>query len=187
MSMWLLIILFVILAIQLLVLLVLTSFAVTLFFGSPWAPTRPARAKRMLEFAGLRKGETVLDLGCGDGAILIAAVEQFGASKAIGYDINPVVLFMGNLRIRFRRLSKLIRLERKNIFTSDIPQVDVVATFLIPNTMRKMKRRLAEQLEPDTRIVSRGFQFPDTQPYKQMETDEGWFYLYRAGDLREDT
>lgn len=179
-------VLFIILSLQLVVLLALTSFAVTLFFGSPWVPTHPYRAKRMCEFAALTPGETVLDLGCGDGAILFTAVEEFGASKAIGYDINPLLLAMARCRAKLRRVGSIIRFERKNIFTTPLPKVDVVTTFLIPSTMKRLQHKFATELDPDTRIISRGFAIPGVTPYKKHEGPHEWLYLYRAGDLAKE-
>lgn len=179
------IVLLVLLALQILVLTALASFAVTLFLGSPWVPTPRGRARRMMEFVGLRPGESVLDLGSGDGAILLCAVEEFGAAKAVGYEINPVLVAMARWRARVRRTRGRVVTERKNIFTVTLPKVDVVTTFLIPSTMKRLRRKFATELHPDTRIVSRGFMIPGVTPLQKHEGPEEWMYLYRAGDLVE--
>lgn len=177
--------LIVLLVLQLGVLLVLFSFAITLFFGSPFVPTHPIRAKKMLEFAGLKPGESILDLGSGDGSILFCAVEVFGARKATGYEINPVLIAMAKLRTRLRRVTDRVFNERHNIFTVDFPKVDVITTFLIPSTMKRLRPRLAA-LPPETRIISRGFLIPGVEPTKKQEGPDEWLYLYMPGDLVEE-
>ncbi len=177
--------LLVLLATQILVLSVLVSFAVTLFFGSPWVPTPRGRAQRMLEFAGFRPGETLLDLGSGDGAILLCAVEDFGAGRATGYEINPVLIVMAKWRAWLRKTDGRVITERKNIFTTTLPKVNVVSTFLIPSTMKRLRHKFATELDPETRIISRGFAIPGVTPTQKREGPEEWMYLYRAGDLVE--
>lgn len=185
MSTFLLAMLIILLAIQIVVLCVLASFGATLFLGSPWVPTPRGRARRMLEFVEFRPGETLLDLGSGDGAILLAAVEEFGAQKAIGYEINPILVLMARWRAKMRRTRGRVVTYQKNIFTTHLPNVNVVATFLIPSTMKRLRKKFATELEPNTRIISRGFAIPGVTPMQKREGPEEWMYLYRAGDLAE--
>ncbi len=186
MSSILLAILIAILTVQIVTLCVLASFALTLFLGSPWVPTHRSRARRMLEFAALRPSETLLDLGSGDGAILLCAVEEFGAHKATGFEINPLLVAMARFRARVRRTKGRVVTYRKNIFTTPLPDVNVVTAFLIPSTMKRLRKKFATELDPNTRIVSRGFPIPGVIPLQKREGPDEWMYLYRAGDLREE-
>lgn len=179
----LLILLVVLVGVQLLLLGVLASFGATLFLGSPYVPTHPIRARRMLQFADFRPGESLLDLGSGNGAILLCAAEEFGAAKAIGYEINPLLVLWSRARAALRRVASRVVTYRRNIFHAPLPQVDVVATFLIPQTMDRLREKLRRELAPDTRIISRGFVFSGVEPRKKLEGDTGWYYLYAAGDL----
>ncbi len=183
MQTFMLILLILLLALQLGILFVLSSFAVTLFFGSPWVPTHPARARKMLAFADLQPGETVLDLGSGDGAILFCAVEEFRAFHAIGYEINPVLIAMAKIRAKLRKLSDQVTTVRGNIFTDKFPHADVITTFLIPSTMKKLRSRLAA-MPAETRIISRGFKIPGVTPTKKQEGPDEWLYLYKPDDLK---
>lgn len=183
MNLLMLVTLILLLALQLGILFVLSSFAVTLFFGSPWVPTQPVRARKMLAFAGLQPGETVLDLGSGDGAILFCAVEEFRAYHAIGYEINPVLIAIAKVRAKLRKLADQVTTIRGNIFTDKLPQADVITTFLIPSTMKRLRPRLAA-MPAETRIISRGFKIPGVTPSKQQEGPDEWLYLYRPDDLR---
>ncbi len=178
-----LIILFIILALQLVLLTVLASFAFTLFLGSPWVPTQAAKARRMLEFVDFRPGESLLDLGSGDGAILFCAVEDFGARQATGFEINPLLVFAARIRGVLRRSGNRVTSLRRNIFCTPLPNVDVIATFLIPSTMKRLREKFAAELAPETRIISRGFAIPGVTPFKKREGPEEWLYLYHASDL----
>lgn len=170
------------LVIQLAVIFVLLSFGVTLFIGSPWVPTHPSRARGMLNFAKLQPGETVLDLGSGDGAILFCAVEDFGAKHAFGYEINPILIAIARIRAKLRKADRHVTSIRANIFKDKIIHAEVITTFLIPSTMKRLLPRLAE-LPPETRIISRGFAIPGIKATKKQEGPEEWLYLYTAGDL----
>lgn len=172
----------VLLIIQFIIIFVLLSFGITLFFGSPWVPTHRSRARRMLEFANFKDGETVLDLGSGDGAILFCAVEDFGARHAFGYEINPILIAMARCRAKLRKLERAVTTVKANIFKDKIVHADVITTFLIPSTMKRLLPRFAA-LPPHTRIVSRGFAIPGVAATKKQEGPEEWLYLYTAGDL----
>lgn len=169
---------------QVVIAVVLVTFGATLFLGSPWVPTNRDRARRMLQFAAVAPGETLLDLGSGNGAILFCAVEDFGVRQAVGYEINPLLVWWSRLRARLRRSGKSVVTESRNMFVTPLPKVNVVATFLIPSTMKRLQEKFATELDPDTRIISRGFKIPGVTPLKKQEGPETWLYLYRAGDLR---
>src|SRR5688572_25475247 len=78
--------------------LLAVCFAGVLLFGAPYLPTLRPQVKAALELAELRKGETLLELGCGDGKVLIAAARQ--GIKAVGYELNPLLALLAWLRTR---------------------------------------------------------------------------------------
>ena len=59
------------------------------FFGAPWHPLLPGTIKRILRFADIRPGETICDLGCGEGRVLITSAKEF-STRAIGVEIDPL-------------------------------------------------------------------------------------------------
>lgn len=161
---------------------VIASFGFTAIFGAPFVRTPKGHVRQMLKFASFKEGETIMDLGCGDGQSLLVAAEEFGAKNAYGYDINPLLILFGRWKARRAGLSDRIVFQRKNISSVEAPQVDVVFLYLLPRLMSVAKRTLV-LLKPETRIVSRGFEFPDVQPREVGEGHRSQYYLYHVEDL----
>jgi len=143
----------------------------------PWVPTKKEESKHMLNMAGLKKGERVLDLGCGDGRVLITAATEFGAS-GIGYDINHSLLFLGWLRSVKARCRKQVKLRRGDIFKVDIPKADVVVLYLFTEINNKIISRLREVLPKGTRAVTRAFPIESMEPETTSVYNDETYYLY---------
>jgi SAM-dependent methyltransferase len=121
-----------------------------------FVPTPMVAVRRMLEMADIRSGETVYDLGSGDGRILISAARRYGA-RGVGIDIDPVRIEDG--RRRAGPLSGRIEFRRQNIFRTDLRQADVVMLYLLPVLNGKLLP-LLRGLKPGVRIVSHCFELP---------------------------
>ncbi len=143
----------------------------------PWVPTKDAEARALLTLAGLRKGERVLDLGCGDGRILIVAARDFGA-EGIGYDINVGLLCLARLRALKARVSKLVRFRRGDLFKVAIPKADVVALYLYDWVNDELVSRLREALPRGTRVATRVFPIPSLTPKATQTYEQETQYLY---------
>lgn len=143
----------------------------------PWVPTRNDQARALLTLAGLKKGERVLDLGCGDGSILIAAARDFGA-RGIGYDINPMLLILARLRALLSSVSRLVSLRRGDLFKIEIPEADVVALYLYERINERLLPRLREALPKGTRIVTRAFPISSLIPAATQTYGKETHYLY---------
>ncbi|MFH1766754.1 MAG: 50S ribosomal protein L11 methyltransferase [Patescibacteria group bacterium] len=161
---------------------VLASFGLSFLVGAPFVATPKKIAREMLEFAEFKPGETIIDLGSGDGSILFVAAEEFGADRAIGYEINPILVIISNLRTKWRK-NIHIKTIRANFFSRPVEQVDVIATYLWPSTMDRLVDKLRSELSPETRVISRGFQFKQSKPEKELIGSKSRLYLYRVGDL----
>lgn len=174
---WLLIIelLFLLLAIGVLVFISTTTYlAIT---GVPYVPTGKKAAQRMFELAELKAGETVVDLGSGDGSLLIVAARDFGA-KAIGYEFNPWLCLIARLRIRLAGVSDQVEIRRANFFKADLPQADVIACYLLNDVQKKLEPRLIEFYPTGTRLISHGFSSPNLNLIKEEKTKRHRFLLY---------
>lgn len=117
---------------------------------APWVPSYKKDLDRALKLAELKAGETFVDLGCGDGRVVIEAAERFGAD-AIGYEIAIPMILVCLLRKRRER----VRFVFKSLFAADLSKADVVYLFGTPPTLRgKLTAKLERELKPGARVIS---------------------------------
>lgn len=136
-------------------------------FGAPWVPTPMWTVERMLKMADLKAGETLIDLGAGDGRLIIWAAWRYKAN-AIGVEIDPLRCLWANFLIRLFGLSKRARVYYANIYDVDLlNKADVVTAYLLQSTNQKLERKLAQECQPSVRILSRTFTFPSFDVLKQ--------------------
>lgn len=129
-------------------------------------PSPLSVAKRMLEIAELHEGETLLDLGSGDGRILIAAVEWFGAKKAIGIEIREDLVRAARNEIRKKGLEDRALVIQGDLFQVPIDEADVVALYLTRQALESLRPKLEGRLKQGTRIVCHDYEIKGWKPAK---------------------
>jgi len=132
--------------------------------GVPFLSSPPELVKRMLKLAGVGPGDVVYDLGCGDGRILIAAVEVFNAKEAIGYEIRDDVYRRALEEVRKANLQDKIQIVNNDFFEADLSRASVITLYMDSLTNEKLKRKLENETSAGTRIVSHDFPVPGWQP-----------------------
>lgn len=123
---------------------------------SPWAPwwrTTNVKARVGLKLAEVTKDDVVYDLGCGDGRVVILAAKEFG-TKGVGVEIDPLRFLLANFLVRKNKVSKKVKIIRKNFFEQDLSDATVVFLYLIPKTLERLKPKLLKELKPNARIVT---------------------------------
>src|SRR5262249_33248283 len=130
----------------------------------PYVPTPGIVVDKMLELADVKKGDTVYDLGCGDGRIVVAAAKKYGV-KAVGVDIDPDRVEQSRENVRRNKLEKLVTIKQADIFTLDFKEATVVALYLLTAVNVKLKPQL-EKLKPGSRIVSHDYDMRGARPKK---------------------
>ncbi len=144
-----------------------------------WQPTDRVTLQRILFLAELQEGEHVVDLGCGDGRIVIAAARDFGA-RATGVEIDPFRVFWGRLWILLVGVRRRAQIVRGNMYTFDVSDADAVILFLSPTANFKLQERLRRQLKPGARIVSYYHPMWGWTPDEVGEARDGYrIYVYR--------
>jgi SAM-dependent methyltransferase len=125
-----------------------------------YVPTTTAAVDAMLQLADVKASDTLYDLGCGDGRIVIAAASKRRA-RGVGIDIDPVRVQEARQNARKSGVEKLVRFEENDIFQADIHRASVVTLFLLPELNLKLLPKLLRDLRPGTRIVSNTFDMGD--------------------------
>ncbi len=143
----------------------------------PFVPTSQTLVVEMLKLANVTKADTVYDLGCGDGRIVIAAAKQFGA-HGVGVDINPERIQEANENARRAGVADKVKFIEGDLFTADIRPATVVTLYLLPSVNLKLRPRLLAELKPGTRVVSHSFDMDDWKPDKTIDVDGSQLYLW---------
>jgi hypothetical protein len=129
----------------------------------PYVPTQPATVEAMLRIAGVGAGDFVIDLGSGDGRILITAVKKYGA-RGFGVDLDPQRVKESVANAKLAGVSDRAQFYQRNLFDTKIAEATVVTLYLLPRVNIELRPRLLKELKPGTRVVSHDFDMGDWKP-----------------------
>jgi precorrin-6B methylase 2 len=144
----------------------------------PFVPTPEEAVTSMLKLAEVKPGDTVIDLGSGDGRIVISAVRDHGATRAVGVDINPERITEANENARRAGVTDKVEFRQGDLFDADIGDATVVTLYLLPSVNERLKPKLLSELKPGTRIVSHAFDMGDWKPVKEVDDGGRTLYLW---------
>lgn len=142
--------------------------------GAIYFPTNTENVDTMIRLAALKTGDTIADLGSGDGRLLMACARR--GIRAEGYEINPILVFLSRRTIRRAGMKDLATVRWKSFWRADLAPFDAVFVYGIPYIMNDLRRKLERELRPGAKVVSNVFRFPAWVP---AET-EGKVYLYNV-------
>ena len=134
--------------IYILVFIILLSAAWTAISAAPWVPTRGRDVKRMIDLAGIKEGETVYDLGCGDGRLVFAADRAGARGKGVELFVLPYLF--AKIKSLFYKKSKIIF---GDLFRINLADADVVFIFLLDKSYQRLIKKFEQEIRPGTRIV----------------------------------
>ena len=158
------------------VLLLAAIVIVPAFFGAPWHPLLPGTIRRILEFAELKSGEKIYDLGSGDGRVLIEAARRYDA-QGVGIEIDPVKVWVSRRLVRCAGVADKIQILRKNFYACDVSDADVLYIYLTHQAIDKIFPAVIPRLKPSVRIVCFRFCLRGMIPVKSDR--EKNLYMYR--------
>lgn len=142
--------------------------------GAPYVPSTTSVSEIMIKLAHIKKGETVYDLGSGDGRLLFLA-SKLGA-KTIGLEINPYLVILSNIKALFSSHRKTVRTYWKNFWRADFRNADVAFVYLLPWRMKQLEKKLLSEMKPGSRIVSNSFIFPNIPCTKKDEVHHVYLF-----------
>ena len=161
-------------------------------FGDPniIAPDFPSPQEvieRMLQMARVQPGETVYDLGSGEGRIVITAARAFKA-KAVGIELSPELCRVATSRVKALGLEDRVKIVHANMLKVDLRHADVVTIYLLTSANELLKPNLERELRPGARVVSHDFEIRGWKPTEVQQVEaEGrprTIYLYEIGAKR---
>jgi SAM-dependent methyltransferase len=125
-----------------------------------WVPTPYSTLDKMLEMAKVTPRDFVMDLGSGDGRMVIAAAKR--GARAQGVEYNPDLVALSTRNAAAEGVSDRARFVQGDMYEADISQATVLALFLLPENLRKLVPKFL-QLPAGTRILNNGYKIPDWQ------------------------
>ncbi len=150
----------------------------------PYVPTPQEVVERMLELAGVKKGDVVYDLGSGDGRIVVTAAKKYGV-KAIGFEIDPERIKESHENIKKAGVGNLVEIRQQDIRTVDLSQASVLTMYLLPEVNLMIRPNIWKQMKPGSRVVSHDFDMGDWKPLKteSIKDSSSWdhtLYLWHV-------
>ncbi len=121
---------------------------------------------KMLQMAKVKKGDLVVDLGCGDGRMLVLAAEKYGA-HGVGYDIDPDRINESLENVARNHVESLVKIIQADIFTVDLSKADVIPIYLLPEMNKKLLPQF-EKMKPGARIVCHDYDLEGIIPDKTI-------------------
>ena len=161
-----------------LLLLLLTTAAILVvssITNAPYLPSDKKSVAEMVRLANVRPGEKMVDLGSGDGRIVIA-MAKVGA-EAHGYELNLFLVWWSRHKIKQEGLSGKVFVHWKSFWHEDLGRFQIVTMFTIPHFMARLAKKMRRELRPGARFISNGAPLPGWQ-YKEKNEKEG-IYLYQ--------
>ena len=162
-----------------LILLIPTAYAAKI--GAPYAPTFSAAIKQTFDYIELNDKDLVVDIGAGDGRVLLAANQRH--AKALGYELSPIMAAI----IWLRALGKPhVKVRMSNFYKQKLPsQTTIIFAFLMPENMARVKDFLAKQDLPNLRyILVYAFPFKEVEPLHIVHAPKcARLYIYHPADV----
>jgi SAM-dependent methyltransferase len=151
---------------------------------APYVPTPEDVVERMLRLAEVTRDDTVYDLGCGDGRIVITAAKKYGAT-GVGVDIDPQRIAESQANAKKAGVEHLVQFKLQDAMTVDVSKATVVTLYLLSSSNVKLRPILTKQLRPGARIVSHAFSMGNWEPEKVDTFDDSrgftrTLYLWRS-------
>lgn len=144
---------------------------------APFVTTDYQVVDAMLAMAEVRPDDYVIDLGSGDGRILIAAARSHGA-HGLGVDIDPARIRESTANARAARVADRVQFRRQDLFETPLQQADVLTLYLTQEVNLRLRPRILAQMRPGTRVVSHDFHLGDWRADQRQRIGSATVYLW---------
>lgn len=148
--------------------------------NAPFVTTPPEVVRKMLEMAGLGKNDTLYDLGCGDGRIVIEAARRYGA-RGVGIDINPQRVREAKENARRAGVAARVEFREQDVFDADLREATVVTVYLLPALHVALQPKLQRELRAGARVLSHSFPMGDWKPEQVVQYGGTRIFAWTVG------
>ncbi|HKU46450.1 MAG TPA: methyltransferase domain-containing protein [Burkholderiales bacterium] len=141
--------------------------------AGPYVPSPQSVVADMLRYADVGPSDFLIDLGSGDGRIVLTAAKVFGA-RGFGVEIKDELVTRSNAAAKNEGLADRVKFLKQDLFKTDIAQATVITMYLLPDTVNLLKDKFLTELRPGTRIVSHDYPLTGWKPvkYEQFDLEE---------------
>jgi hypothetical protein len=136
--------------------------------GGPYVPTPQVVVDAMLDVAGVGPRDFVVDLGSGDGRIVLTGATRHQAS-GMGVDIDGELVDLANASAQRLGVAQRVKFHQQDVFAADLSRATVLTLYLLPGMMERLRPKLLKELKPGARIVSHDFDFGEWKPDRSVE------------------
>jgi protein-L-isoaspartate O-methyltransferase len=136
--------------------------------AGPYVPSPQSVVADMLRYADVGPSDFLVDLGSGDGRIVLTAAKVFGA-RGFGVEIKDELVKKSNEAAKNEGLAERVRFLKQDLFKTDLSQATVITMYLLPDTVNLLKDKFLSELRPGTRIVSHDYPLTGWLPEKQEQ------------------
>jgi cyclopropane fatty-acyl-phospholipid synthase-like methyltransferase len=147
--------------------------------GAMYEPSGVPEVETIVKLANIKKGQNTVDIGSGDGRIVIAMAKK--GAKSHGYEVNPFLVYRSRKNIKQAGLEKQAFIHWKSFWGINFSDFDVVVTFQVGYIMKKLEKKLFAEMKPGSLIISHYWTFPTIQPIKTS----GEIHVYQVPELIE--
>lgn len=141
--------------------------------GAIYVATTNEKVLKMIELADLKPADRAVDLGSGDGRLVISLARQ--GIEAHGYEINPILVRQSRKAIKKAGLENLAFIHMKSFWNEDLSKYNKVMAYGMRHMLKDLGDKLKKELKPGSLIVLNTFSFPNMKPEKQ----ENGLFLYK--------
>jgi Methyltransferase domain len=145
----------------------LGAFAQERELDTPYVPTPQVVVDRMLDLAQVKSGETLIDLGSGDGRMVITAAQKYGA-HGFGVEIDPRLVKLSNDEAAKDGLADRVKFLQQDLFDTDFRSADVLTLYLLPDVNLALRPKIFAELRPGARVVSHDYGMQEWRPDEQQ-------------------
>lgn len=131
-------------------------FGFVLLFGAPYLPTLKPQSQQALDLLDLKPGQTMLELGCGDGRVLLAAAKR--GITCVGWELNPLLALVA--RVVTWRYRRQVRVICGNYWQAKWPPAEGIYGFILAKYMAKLDKKIRRDCKKPVKLVSLAFEVP---------------------------